>query len=299
MTTTGRWAPSPTGDLHLGNLRTALLAWLFARSVGGRFVWRFEDLDGAVRDRFYATQLADVAALGITWDGPELRQRDRVDHYAAVLADLEERDLTYPCWCTRKEIREATSAPHHHLADGAYPGTCRELTRAQIAERERSVRPPAIRLRANAAQITIEDRLLGEHRGTVDDVVLRRGDGAAAYNLTVVIDDAHQGVTEVVRGSDLLSSTPRQALIAELFGVARPSWAHVPMALNAAGQRLAKRDGAVTLADRLALGQRPVDVLNLLLGSLDLPTVSSIAEIDRLIEVFDPDRLPTEPWIVT
>lgn len=299
MTTTGRWAPSPTGDLHLGNLRTALLAWLFARSVGGRFVWRFEDLDGAVRDRFYTTQLADVAALGITWDGPELRQRDRVDHYTAALADLEERDLTYPCWCTRKEIREATSAPHHHLAEGAYPGTCRELTRAQIAERERSGRPPAIRLRANDAQIMIEDRLLGEHRGTVDDVVLRRGDGAAAYNLTVVIDDAHQGVTEVVRGSDLLSSTPRQALIAELLGVGRPSWAHVPMALNAAGQRLAKRDGAVTLADRLALGQRPVDVLNLLLGSLDLPTVGSIAEIGQLIEVFDPDRLPTEPWIVT
>ncbi len=299
MTATGRWAPSPTGDLHLGNLRTALLAWLFARSVGGRFVWRFEDLDGAVRDHFYTTQLADVAALGITWDGPELRQRDRVDHYAAALADLEERDLTYPCWCTRKEIREATSAPHHHLAEGAYPGTCRELTRAQIAERERSGRPPAIRLRANDAQITIEDRLLGEHRGTVDDVVLRRGDGAAAYNLTVVIDDAHQGVTEVVRGSDLLSSTPRQALIAELLGVGRPSWAHVPMALNAAGQRLAKRDGAVTLADRLALGQRPVDVLNLLLGSLDLPIVGSIAEIGQLIEVFDPDRLPTEPWIVT
>jgi glutamyl-tRNA synthetase len=299
MTATGRWAPSPTGDLHLGNLRTALLAWLFARSVGGRFVWRFEDLDGAVRDHFYATQLADVAALGITWDGPELRQRDRVDNYTAALADLAERDLTYPCWCTRKEIREATSAPHHHLAEGAYPGTCRELTRAQIAERERSGRPPAIRLRANDAQITIEDRLLGEHRGTVDDVVLRRGDGAAAYNLTVVIDDAHQGVTEVVRGSDLLSSTPRQALIAELLGVGRPSWAHVPMALSAAGQRLAKRDGAVTLADRLALGQRPVDVLNLLLGSLDLPTVGSIAEIGQLIEVFDPDRLPTEPWIVT
>src|SRR3954447_9475406 len=147
---TGRFAPSPTGDLHLGNLRTALLAWLFARSRGGRFLMRMEDLDrGRGREQFYERQLADLAAVGVDWDGPVVRQSERLELYAEALARLD----TYPCWCTRREIREAASAPHGDLPEGASPGPCRELTAAQRAERERSGRPPALRLRTHGERV--------------------------------------------------------------------------------------------------------------------------------------------------
>src|SRR5919205_4146247 len=140
----GRFAPSPTGTLHLGNLRTALLAWLFARSRDARFLVRMEDLDaGRVRERYYDEQLHDLAALGVDWDGPVVRQSERLDLYADALARLD----TYPCFCTRAEIREAASAPHGPV--GAYPGTCRELTAAERAEREAAGRPPALRVRGD------------------------------------------------------------------------------------------------------------------------------------------------------
>ncbi len=293
----GRWAPSPTGDLHLGNLRTAVLAWLFARNADGRFIWRFEDLDGAVRPEFYESQLHDIAALSLDWDGDALRQSDRLELYADTIADLERRGLTYRCWCTRREIREAASAPHGPLPEGAYPGTCRELTARDIARREADGRPAALRLRATAEIVTVTDRLCGDYSAAVDDVVLRRGDGTPAYNLVVVIDDAAAGVTEVVRGDDLLSSTPRQAHLAGLLGVEAPGWAHVPLVLNSAGKRLAKRDGAVTLADRLALGETPLEVLNLLLGSLGLPHLTELHDLHDLARTFDPAALPRDPWL--
>ena len=293
----GRWAPSPTGDLHLGNLRTALLAWLFARSVGGRFVWRFEDLDGAVRTDFYESQLRDVAALGLDWDGDPIRQTDRLDVYSDAIADLQGRGLTYRCWCTRREIRGAAAAPHEHLPEGAYPGTCRELSAREIAARESTGRPPALRLRADAIEVTVVDRLRGSLTAAVDDVVLRRGDNTPAYNLVVVIDDAAQGVTEVVRGDDLLTSTPRQAHITTLLGVQTPTWAHVPLVLNTDGKRLAKRDGAVTLPDRGALGEAPLQVLNQLLRSVNQPTVDRIADLPQVATTFDPATLPRDPWL--
>jgi glutamyl-tRNA synthetase len=277
---TGRFAPSPTGDLHLGNLRTALLAWLFARSAGGRFLMRIEDLDrGRVRPGMEERQLADLAALGIDWDGPVVRQSERVELYADALARLD----TYPCFCTRAEIREAASAPHGALPEGAYPGTCRSLSAAERAAFEAAGRPPALRVRAGGARVDVEDELLGPLSGVVDDFVVRRGDGAFAYNLAVVVDDADQGVDQVVRGADLAESTPRQAWLARALGVAEPRYAHVPLVLGRDGARLAKRHGAVTLRDI-----PPGAARRWIAASLGL---------DEGLEGFDPARLPTEPTV--
>jgi glutamyl-tRNA synthetase len=276
---TGRYAPSPTGDLHLGNLRTALLAWLLARSAGGRFLVRMEDLDGRrVRPGMEERQLADLAALGIDWDGPVVRQSERRSLYDAAIERLD----TYPCFCTRAEIREAPSAPHAPI--GTYPGTCRELTGAERAVREASGRPPALRVRADGAHVEVEDRLVGRIAGAVDDFVVRRGDGVPAYNLAVVVDDADQGVDQVVRGSDLADSTPRQAWLARTLGFAEPIYAHVPLVLGPDGQRLAKRHGAVT---------RDEHTLRWIATSLGLEGETA----DELLERFDPAGIPAEPTV--
>ena len=206
---TGRWAPSPTGEFHLGNLRTGLLAWLFARSRQAKFLWRFEDLDGAVRPEFYDLQLRDFQSIGLDWDGPVVRQSERLKLYKDALEELKRRGLTYRCWCTRREILEATAAPHAQLPEGAYSGTCRKLTAKQISDHERSGRNPALRLVTEGQTVQLQDRQLGAFSGAVDDFVLCRGDSTPSYNLVVVIDDAEMGVTEVVRGDDLLPSTPR------------------------------------------------------------------------------------------
>ncbi|HEV8045979.1 MAG TPA: glutamate--tRNA ligase family protein, partial [Rubrobacter sp.] len=166
----GRFAPSPTGPLHLGNLRTALLAWLFARSACARFLVRVEDLDRSrVRPGVEEAQLADLRALGLDWDGAVVRQSDRMALYEEAIASLDAEELLYPCYCTRAEIRAAASAPHGISAADRYPGTCRNLTAAQRAERETSGRPPALRVRANGARIAFEDRLLGRFEEEVDD----------------------------------------------------------------------------------------------------------------------------------
>ena len=302
--TTGRWAPSPTGDLHLGNLRTALLAWLFTRSAGGDFLWRFEDLDSAVRPQFYESQLRDVAALGLDWDGEPVRQRDRMELYRDAISDLRGRELTYECFCTRREIAEAVAAPHGPSPEGAYPGICRQLTRRDRDQRRSDGRPPALRLRVDAtdsghAELTVTDRQLGAFTGIIDDFVIQRGDGTPAYNLAVVVDDAAQGINQVVRGDDLLPSTPRQVHLAELLGVEPPSYAHVPLVLGPQGQRLAKRDGAVTLSDRRALGETPLDVTNLLVASLGLEPITSTQDLAAIAAVFDPAALPSQPWVCT
>ena len=300
----GRFAPSPSGDLHLGNLRTALLAWLFARSTGRSFAVRMEDLD-RVRPGADIRQLTDLAAIGLDWDGPVLYQSRRTGFYDAGIAALTDRGLTYQCFCTRREILEAASAPHpdpalrgRPTADGSYPGTCRNLTAAEIADRLRAGRPAAVRLRAEVSAWTIEDQMLGTFTGGVDDVVLRRNDGVAAYNLAVVLDDAATGIDQVVRGDDLLTSAPRQAYLGSLLGVPAVRYAHVPLALNAAGQRLAKRDGAVTLSDLSATGTGPADVLATLAVSLNLAAAGERVTPSLLLTRFDPAVLPTEPWIV-
>jgi glutamyl-tRNA synthetase len=277
---TGRFAPSPTGDLHLGNLRTALLAWLFARSAGGRFLMRVEDLDrGRVRQGVEERQLADLAAVGVDWDGPVVRQSERAELYAEAVRQLD----TYPCFCTRAEIREAASAPHGALPEGAYPGTCRDLSLRERALFEAAGRPPALRVRAGGARVEVQDSLVGQVSSVVDDFVVRRGDGTYAYNLAVVVDDAAQGVTQVVRGADLAESTPRQAWLARTLGLAEPSYAHVPLVLGPDGARLAKRHGAVTLRDIGAAEARR--------------WIAASLGLDEGLEGFDPSRLPRESTV--
>ncbi len=291
----GRYAPSPTGPLHLGNLRTALLAWLFARSAGARFALRIDDLDqGRSRREHEAGQLADLAALGLDWDGDVPRQSERTTRYADALAELEAQGLVYPCWCTRAELREAASAPHGATAEGAYPGTCRTLTAAQRADRQARGRPPALRVRAGAATLTFTDVLLGARRATVDDLVVRRADGTHAYNLAVVVDDHDQGVREVVRGADLAETTARQLWLADRLGLERPAHAHVPLVLGADGRRLSKRDGDVTLAQRLALGETAAQVRGALAAGVGLCEPGATPSTQALVDAFAPDRLPRE-----
>jgi glutamyl-tRNA synthetase len=289
MTSAGRFAPSPSGELHVGNLRTAILAWLFARSTGRRFLMRVEDLDRA-RAGADAEQLRDLAAIGITLDGDVVRQTDRGTLYAEAIGRLAAAGLTYECFCTRREIQEAPSAPH--APQGAYPGTCRGLSAAE-REAKRAVRPAAIRLRSAVSEAAVHDVLHGSYTGVVDDFVLRRNDGVTAYNLAVVVDDAAQGIDQVVRGDDLLPSTPRQAYLAALLNIPVPEYAHVPLVLNADGARLAKRDGAVTLTDLAAAGVSVDEVRNALLASLGLPA----GPLEHALAFFDPAALPRKPWI--
>lgn len=294
----GRVAPSPTGPLHVGNLRTALLAWLFARSAGARFLVRVEDLDRSrVRPGVEAAQLADLRALGLDWDGPVVRQSDRLELYEAAISDLDADGRLYPCYCTRAEIRAAVSAPHGISRDDRYPGTCRDLTATERAEREATGRTPALRVRAEEARVAFEDRLLGRLEDVVDDFVVRRNDGAPAYQLAVVVDDAGQGIVEVVRGADLADSTPRQVLLQRLLGLPTPLYAHVPLVLGPDGERLAKRHGDVTLADHAAAGEGPEEVRAWMARSLGMAGAEERPALDQLVARFDPARLPREPTV--
>ncbi len=296
---TGRFAPSPSGSLHLGNLRTALLAWLFARSADSRFLVRIEDLDPArSRPEHEAGQLADMRAIGIDWDGAVVRQSERTVLYREALRRLEATGRVYPCWCTRAEIRAAADAPHGPLPDGAYPGTCRRLSDSERSWRERAAgRPPSLRLDAAGETLTFTDRLHGPVEGAVDDFVLWRWDDTPAYNLAVVVDDADQSVGEVVRGDDLVDTTARQILLQRLLGLPTPSYAHVPLVLAPNGERLAKRHGAVTLADRAALGESPADALAWMASSVGLAEPADRPVAADLIAGFDPAALPRQPTV--
>ena len=291
----GRYAPSPSGDLHFGNLRTAVLAWLFARRTGRAFYMRVEDIDSERSSAESATrQLEDLAAIGLEWDQPVMYQHDRGAAYADALARLD----TYECYCSRRDIREAASAPH--AQPGIYPGTCRDLTDEQRAQRrselEAEGRLPAIRLRSEVREWTVRDYYAGEYTGPVDDVILKRGGrvdqaqaGDWAYNLAVVVDDGYQGVDQVVRGDDLLFSAPAQAYVAHELGVPEPEYVHVPLVVGPEGRRLAKRDGAVTLRD---MGD-PGEVFRRIAVSVGCPDA---ADTGQLLEAFDPGSLPRKPW---
>lgn len=274
MTVTGRFAPSPTGAMHLGNARTALLAWLHSRAHGGRHLLRFEDLDaGRVRPWAYDLTRRDLAWLGLDWD-EEFRQSGRLDLYAAALSRLD----TYPCTCTRKEvlaaIQDSAGAPHGEEA--VYPGTCR-------AGSVHPQRPAARRWRVPDAESCVTDALTGMTLcqwlpRDVGDFVLRRNDGVYAYHLAVVVDDALMNVTDVLRGADLWTASPRQAALHRALGLTPPRFLHVPLLTDYRGERLAKRGGAPPLSAWRERGEAPGRVLADLARSLPWPEFQAVPQ---------------------
>lgn len=273
----GRYAPSPSGDLHLGSLATALVAWARAAAASGRMILRVEDLDTPrVVAGSEVRQRGDLRWLGLEWDeGPDVggargpyRQSERAAYYEAALASLAGHGLLYLCDCSRADIASLASAPHAGDEGPRYPGTCRRYGMRVRAWK----RPPAVRLAVPDRAVTVDDALQGrwtQHvAGEVGDFVLKRGDGIYAYQLAVVVDDLEMGVTEVVRGVDLLASAPRQALLAELLGGRAPAWAHVPLVLAADGTRLQKRSPSHTLAEARDGGATPHEVVERLARTL-------------------------------
>ena len=285
----GRFAPSPTGSLHVGNLRTALIAWLAARSRGEDFALRMEDLDRVTASAEHErSQQADLTAIGVDWDGDVWRQSERFDIYDAAITRLTEQDHTYECFCSRREIREAAAAPHG--ADTlVYPGTCRDLTESERNRRARS-RPPALRFRAGPEAVVIDDVVAGRYERPAHDVVLRRNDGVPAYNVAVVVDDAAQGIDQVVRGDDLLPATPSQVAIAQALGVASPSYVHVPLVVGESGERLAKRDGATTLGELAGAGWDVDRIRSALAVSIGVAEPGETVVAAQLVGRFDLSR---------
>ena len=308
----GRFAPSPTGELHLGNARTALLAWLWTRSEGGTFVMRVEDLDlPRVRPGLARRQLEELRFLGLDWDeGPMLPslheqgphapyfQSRRGVIYDAALEQLAASGHVYDCFCSRAEIALA-SAPHGPEDDGPrYPGTCRGLTTQQRSERART-RKPALRLRVPEGAVTFEDAICGpqsfDPQAEVGDFVLRRADGVHAYQLAVVVDDAAMGITQVLRGADLLSSTARQIVLYRLLGKVEPRWAHAPLVRGPSGERLSKRDAAASLSASAQRGDDSGRIVAALASSSGLfPPADACTPAD-LVPTFAIDRVPRGP----
>lgn len=304
----GRFAPSPTGDLHLGNARTALLAWLSIRARGGAFVLRMEDLDKPrERPGAAARILRALRWLGLDWDeGPDVGgpfgpylQSERSAGYDAAIDRLIEAGQAYPCWCSRKEVAEAASAPHPGEEGPRYPGTCRTPDPARAAARRAQGRSPSIRLRLPARPLAFVDGIHGAQRAAVHeevgDFVIRRADGIAAYQLAVVVDDAAMEISEVLRGDDLLSSTPRQLLLYEALGRPAPRFLHVPLVVGPDGERLAKRHGAASLAELMDRGEDPRAVCGALAAISGLARPGERLAPRELIARWDPDRLLRGP----
>lgn len=284
----GRLAPSPTGALHLGNARTFLLAWLSVRARGGTLRLRIEDIDGPrVKPEASAQVLEDLAWLGLDWDGEPVRQSDRLADYAAAAARLVAGGFAYPCVCTRREVEEAASAPHE-AGDGdgpVYPGTCRGRFADLAAAAAATGRPAALRFRVDVAAVPFADRFAGPQAGRIaGDFVVQKRDGGPAYQLAVVVDDAAQGVTEVVRADDLLPSTPRQLLLYRALGLAPPAFVHVPLVVGGDGLRLAKRHGDTSLRhfrERGVAAEQLVGHLAFLCGLRPLGTTCRPADLLR------------------
>lgn len=293
----GRFAPSPTGRLHLGNLRTAVVAWLAARSHGARFLLRIDDLDpDRSRPEHEALQLADLRALGIDWDGEPVRQSERLDRHVGALAELTAAGRTYACFCTRAEVLAAATAPHGPGVEAPYPGTCARLASSDAARRIEAGDPHCIRFRAEGATIGFDDVVAGRVEALVDDFIVRRRDGVPAYNLASPVDEADLGVGEVVRGADLAPTTPRQLLVAEALDLAVPRFAHVPLVVGDDGERLAKRHGATDLDGLAARGVDATGVLRLIARSLGnaVGTDEPCAAAD-LVDGFRLERLAGPP----
>lgn len=289
----GRFAPTPSGRLHLGNVLCAMLAYLSARRQGGRFLLRIEDLDIPRCPKRLAHQaIDDLRWLGFRWDEPPLYQSERGDLYAEALRRLEERGLVYPCFCTRAQLH-ASVAPNLGDTQVVYAGACAHLSPEEVA-RLSKLRAPALRLRVPEEEIAFADGLCGAQRENLardcGDFVLRRSDGLYGYQLAVVIDDALSGVNEVVRGRDILSATPRQIYLQRLLGYPEPAYVHIPLLLDGAGRRLAKRDRDLDLS---ALAKRfsPEEILGVLAFSAGLLDEPRPMALEALIPPFDWDRV--------
>lgn len=296
MTHRGRFAPSPTGRLHLGNLRTALLGWLWARAEGGEFLLRVEDLDPERSKREFTDGIfEDLEWLGLEWDGPVWRQSERAEVYAEALERLVAARRAYRCWCSRAEVARAASAPHVGEERPVYPGTCRGGAEA------RPGRSPSWRFVVEPGVERFHDELHGDCSQDVarevGDFIIRRVDGVASYQLAVVVDDALSGVTHVLRGEDLLSSTARQRQLQRALGYPAPRYAHVPLLLQADGKRLAKRDGASTVAGLRALGWSPERVIGQLAAWSGLGDGSAL-KARELVAGFSLARLRREATVV-
>lgn len=313
----GRLAPSPTGPMHLGNARTALLAWLSARAQGGRVVLRLEDLD-APRVRPGAAEgiLEDFARLGLSCEegpaqgGPAspYLQSQRFSHYESTLALLANEGRSFPCACSRADLARAASAPHQGEEGPQYPGTCREVApdrvRAQARNRGKQV---AFRFRSDPEPVGFDDLMVGPVTSRVDDFVLWRADGVPSYQLAVVVDDAAMGVTEVVRGDDLLSSTARQLALFQAIGAPPPRYGHVPLVLAPGGERLAKRNRPAAVRDLLARGIEPEALVGALAASaglcppgtrarpVDLVSAFAWSRLNPRAVVIDPESLESHP----
>jgi glutamyl-tRNA synthetase len=292
----GRLAPSPTGTLHLGVARTSLVAWLRARKLGGKLVLRIEDIDGPrVVEGSADSLMEDLRWLGLDWDeGPDVGgaygpyvQSERLELYASAIERLRARGFVYPCTCSRKDILELASAPHGDLG-AMYPGTCRN----GVTRRDR---PAAMRLRVDDTVPGFRDGLHGERPAqSVDDFVLQRGDSVYAYQLAVVVDDLAMGITEVVRGDDLLTSTPRQMALYRALDARAPAFLHVPLMLAMDGRRLSKREGAPSVGEYRAAGVTPARVIGLLAQTLGLVREGVEVAAKALADEFELGRLPTE-----
>lgn len=284
---TGRFAPSPTGRMHLGNMMSALLSWLSARSKGGRWLLRIEDIDTGRSRREYADMLMDdLMWMGLTWDGEPVFQSQRSHIYEEYYNRLKAAGLTYPCYCTRADLL-AASAPHESDGRVVYPGTCRG--------RAPQPGPSATRLIVPDEVITFTDGHYGEQsvdlKRQVGDFVIRRRDGGWAYQLAVVVDDALTGVNEVVRGCDLLLSSPQQIYLARLLGFDPPRFIHLPLLCNSSGQRLSKRDKGLDMeALRMSYTARELTGLLAHLAGL-LPEPLPITP-QELITQFSWDKVP-------
>ena len=292
----GRFAPSPSGRMHLGNLWACLLAWLAARSAGGRMVLRLEDLDpDRCRPEYCDQILRDLEWLGLDWDGAPVYQSRRTGAYAAAFQALASQGLLYPCFCTRAQ-RLAASAPHRSDGEAVYDGRCRRLGEAERRELAQ-VRAPAWRVTVPERTISFRDLLQGGYAEELSrdcgDFILRRSDGVYAYQLAVVVDDAFMGVTQVVRGDDLLSSTPRQLWLQERLGLPHPEYGHLPLLLAPDGRRLAKRDRDLELGRLQARYTAPelVGLLARAAGLLDRPEPVTPRE---LLPLFAWEKLPRQ-----
>lgn len=288
-TPTGRFAPTPSGRLHLGNILCAMLAYLSARSKGGRFLLRIEDVDAPRCPRRLAQQcIDDLEWLGFTWDEAPLYQSERTEIYREALERLAADGHIYPCFCTRAQLM-SLAAPNLGDTQVVYNRACASLTPEEAAERAKT-RAPAMRLRVPEEDVSFTDGLFGVQTENLardcGDFILRRSDGLYGYQLAVVVDDALQGVTEVVRGRDILSATPRQMYLQRLLNYPQPDYVHIPLLVDSQGRRLAKRDKDLDLT---ALAQRftPEDILGMLAFSVGMLPERRPASLESLIPLFD------------